>query len=264
MLSYAGELAFWPLRQEFIADVRQNARVRAIYGHYSFGVHLLLGVRRPRYVTMLRNPAKRIVSFYLSQSRAPESRLYGIIRKGAQLRQLIEDHLAPELNNYVIRILAQDLDLIEAHLGPDWPEGVVPERMRELRNTIGTLTGLIHSPIGPYDQIFNETHLQRALRNIERHFCFIGVTDRMNESVRRLALGFGWPEPEAPPKLNASAEQYSLDDETMDTIRRYNRLEYALYERICAGFVENFATSVGEGEGSRYTEFDSRTLSSGA
>jgi len=257
-------LAFWPLRREFIAAVRQNARARAIYGHYGFGVHLLLGVRQARYVTMLRDPAKRIVSFYLHQSREPGARLYGIIRKGAQLRQLIEDHLAPEFNNYAIRILATDLDLLESHIGPDWPEGVAPGRWEEVRNAIGTLTGLTHSPIGPYDQIVNETHLQRALRNIEQHFCFVGITERMHESVRRLALGLGWLEPEVPAKLNASVEQLALDDETIDTIHRYNRLEYALYDRICAGYFENFATSVVEQGESRNTGIDSPALSSGA
>lgn len=242
VVSYGGELAFWPLRKDFITAIRQNSHVRAVCGHFGFGVHLLLGCRDARYVTLVRDPAKRIVSFYLHQAREPKARLYETIRKGAQLRQLIEDHLAPEFNNYVVRVLATDINLIESHLGPDWPERVAAERWEQMRNTVGTLNGLGHSPIGPYDQIMNETHLRRALRNIEDQFCFVGITEQMDESVRRLALGFGWPKVEVTAKLNAAMHPHpALDDKTVETIHKYNRLEYALYKRISAGYFENFA-----------------------
>jgi hypothetical protein len=202
-----------------------------IYGHYGFGAHLLLDDPQPRYVTFLRDPARLILSFFAHQAREPQARLYDAIARGLTLKTAIACHLAPEVNNYVTRILIADLSLVEA----------LRTNPSSLRLAAGVWNGLGHGPEGPYDQILHRAHYQVAADHLDRYFAFVGIAERMQESMARLANGMGWNAPEGDPILNAAPESHPpLDEETRELIARYNALDIDLYRRCSENWLEAF------------------------
>lgn len=49
---------------EFLASIQEDVpKAKAIYGHFSYGIHEFLGIHG-RYVTFVRNPINRVLSYY--------------------------------------------------------------------------------------------------------------------------------------------------------------------------------------------------------
>ncbi|HEX4230609.1 MAG TPA: hypothetical protein VHZ07_18170 [Bryobacteraceae bacterium] len=230
--TYGGELAFYAPDRDFVARVRSRCDPKTvIYGHYGFGAHLLLDDQQPRYVTFFRDPTRRILSFFAHQAREPQARLYDAIAKGLTLKTAIAQHLAPEVNNYVTRILTTDLSLVEA----------LRTNLTSLRFAAGVWNGLGHGPGGPYDQILHRAHYQMAVEHLDRHFAFVGIAERMQESMVRLAHGMGWSTPGEDLILNAATESHPpVDDETEALISTYNASDIDLYRRCGENWLEAF------------------------
>lgn len=242
---YAGELDFWPPNTQVIRDLRRpNSGVKMFYGHYGFGVHLLLGLPDARYITMMRHPVKRIVSFYQHQAREPNSRLYRFISEGRTLRELIEERRAPEFNNYVTRILATDAELIQRHVGSNGDLTQLTERLADLKRSFLYLAGIDGSP-EPCDQIYHRSHLEAALRHIRESFLFVGITERFDDSLKILAYGLEWKTdiPKSPYVNRSPLAPLPVDQATFDTIRAYNALDFELYDRFSDLSFRNFGPS---------------------
>lgn len=231
--TYNGELAIYAPDPGFVANVlaRSDAQT-VIYGHYGFGVHLLLNDDQPRYITFLRDPTRRILSFFAHQAREPRSRLYPAISNGLTLKAAISGHLAPELNNYVTRILIAGIGLVQA----------LRTNPAALRLAAGSWNGLGHGPTGPYDQILHRAHYQTALEHLDRYFAFVGIAERMPESLARLARIMNWNAPnQADVVLNAAPGSHPpIDGETQELIQKYNALDIDLYAHC---MTNRFATS---------------------
>jgi hypothetical protein len=230
--TYNGELALYAPDQEFVHKVRSRSDPQTvIYGHYGFGAHLLLDDAHPRYITFLREPTRRILSFFAHQAREPQARLYGAIANGLTLKTAIAQHLAPEVNNFVTRILIADPTLVEALRTKPLP----------LRRATGFWNGLGHGPEGPYDQILHRSHYDVAVEHLDRYFAFVGIAERMQESMARLARGMGWSPPDEDLILNAAPESHPpLDDETRELISRYNALDIELDHHCTENWLEAF------------------------
>jgi hypothetical protein len=241
MLIYDGELAFCHPDPNLLAEIRRRVcTIRAIFGHYSFGAHLVAGLSDVVYNCILRDPAARIASFFQHQLREEGSRLHSHIHRGMSLRVAIEKRMAPEFNNYATRILATDVDLINNYLGINHRN---VKGWHDLQISVGYLDGALHGEQGPYDQIFHRSHLDRAVRNIQQHFCFVGTAERFADSARLLFDGLGWPfRPQEVAFLNKATEERNLlDSATLDVIREYNALDYELYERFADLSFQNFS-----------------------
>jgi hypothetical protein len=241
---YGGELNFWPPNVAFIQEISRRIGVlRAVFGHYSFGAHHLAGLNDVVYSTVLREPAARIRSFYLHQQREHGSRLHSLIHAGMSLKTLVEARMAPEFNNFAVRVLSTDASLVRAVLGP---HGVTPGNAANcnyLRSGLGFADGLLHGDAGPYDQLFHRSHLVRALDNIQNHFCFVGIAERLAESSKGLYDGLGWTFRQSDIQhLNPAPEgSWKMDSATLDAIHEYNALDYELYERFSDLSFRNFS-----------------------
>lgn len=225
-------MALYAPDRDFVARVRSRSDPQTvIYGHYGFGAHLLLDDPQPRYITFFRDPTRRILSFFAHQEREPQARLYDAISKGLTLKTAIAEHLAPEVNNYVTRILIADLTLVEA----------LRTNPSSLRLAAGVWNGLGHGLEGPYDQVLHRAHYQVAIDHLARYFAFVGTAERMQESMARLANGMGWNAPERDLILNAAPESHPpLDDETRELMARYNALDIDLYRYCTENGLEEF------------------------
>jgi galactose-3-O-sulfotransferase len=169
-----------------------------VYGHFSYGFHELLGADG-RYVTLLRNPVDRVVSFFQHQSREPASEYGARIAAGMSLTDLLESGQCHEVNNHMVRILSGHLSVEPTH---------------------------------------DRALLERAEANIDAHFDVVGITERLDDSLQLIGRTLGWKPRRAVPMLNADPGRgsLSLDEHTRDAIVEFNRLDVEVYERVVADF----------------------------
>lgn len=186
---------------EFLAAVRKKLpRARMVYGHLSFGIHEILGIEA-RYVTFLRHPVRRVLSFYNHQVRKKDAEFYRQVKAGMSLIEMLESGICHQVNNHMVRI-------ISGHQG----------------------TAPVH----------DIAVLERAVNNIAQHFVFVGVVEHMAESVARLGreLGFHGRHRISRRNLNLNPISRLIDERTRSAIEYHNRLDLMLYEQVNRSFRE--------------------------
>jgi hypothetical protein len=175
-------------------------QAEAIYGHFSFGIHDVFGIQG-RYVTVLRNPVDRVVSFFRHQATYDDNEYHRLIADGMTLKDLLRGEQCHQVNNHMVRIISGHVDA-----------GVTHDR------------GL----------------LDQAQANIENHFDAVGITERIDDSVALIGRALGWPALPEVPRINVTprAGTFVLDEETRAEIVRYNALDIELYDRVVREFPE--------------------------
>lgn len=186
-------LYMYTLDHDAVMAMRDEvAHAAAVYGHYWYGFHELLGVDG-RYVTVLREPEARVRSMFAQLGRNDDNEWYARIRDGLTLLELLESEECAMLNNHMCRILA-------AH--------------------------------EPTTTTHDRDVLDAALHHIDQHFAAVGVTERMDESLDHIGAALGWTASPRLERLNASdTGGPPLDDATRRAIRHFNRLDAELYRR---------------------------------
>ena len=196
---YPGErlVTIYDLSPDFLAGLKPRLkRAHAIYGHYSFGIHELLGIEG-RCVALLRDPVERVISLFHHKATRDDNEYREAIQQGLTLLELLRSESCHEFNNHQVRI-------ISGHVG--------------------------------LEMVHNRYWLEQALTNIEKEFAFVGTTEQFSETVEQLATGLGWKNVPEVLRLNAGDRSaiYEIDEETRNEIRRYNQLDIELYEIINA------------------------------
>ncbi len=186
----------FPFDDELTQRLRARARVaEAFVGHIPFGVDQALGVSAD-YVTFLRHPIERAISYYRHNERHSDSPHYHQLKQGISLVALLRAGQMPEMNNNMTRMLVGSRD-----------------------NSI----------------LDDDAVLDRALRNLKERFVFVGVTERFDESLKVLADRLDWPAGGQIPQLNQAPQCASapVSEETLECISHYNRLDAQLYSYAC-------------------------------
>jgi hypothetical protein len=215
-------------------SVAELARVRCVRGHYWFGpgdgaVHDRFSVD-PVAITVLRDPVARTVSAHQHVMRWPEHWLreeIGIGEEGTMsLQEFVENPIAQgEIANLQTRLIV----------------GAVPGNP------------LISAP-DPGDAIpFSDEELLSFAKQRLDSFAWVGLTERMEESVHLLTTKMGWPPVEELPNLNLNpvpSAEVELSEQTREAILERTRLDAELYayagERLERELAEQAAES-GEG-----------------
>ncbi|MFG0283440.1 MAG: hypothetical protein ACF8R7_03370 [Phycisphaerales bacterium JB039] len=179
----------------------ERASYDLLSGHMYFGMHGW--VPEPAtYMTMLREPVDRVVSFYYYVKRRPDHYMWNFgFTESMTLRQFLEQGRCIELDNFQTRNLGPEP---RRYLG----FGLVSDYMRGL-----------------------------ALAHLEQ-MAAVGLTDRFDESLEILRHRFGWQDL-AYERMNVTRDRPSLDDidpATLDLIRQINRHDIAIYRRACQIF----------------------------
>jgi Sulfotransferase family len=182
--------------------VIRRSDLRAVLGHFSFGLHALLD-RPAIYATMLRHPLERVVSLYHHLKRWPAHKTQGwfwLERVG--LKPLDSNTSLDEfIRTYPLRELDND----------------------QTRRVAGS---------NPSYGACSRSLLDMAKANIERHFSFIGVTERFEESVRVAAHLLGWSVQPRDYRKNVNEQREptsSVPPETREAILERNWLDLELY-----------------------------------
>jgi hypothetical protein len=201
-------------------DAIRCAPDSVLFGHFCFSLHKRLGDPAPRYMTVLRDPVDRVISWYRHQTRASDSRFYREIHeRGLTLGEIIDRGLAHEVNNHSVRMICTDS----------------PLKWQHARDAFSSkLTGK------KFYQFDAGRHLKLAFERIRRSFCFVGVVERFDLLLNFVAELAGKTGEFAVPKENiAPNHDLKVDTQTLDLIKRANRLDYELFEAVYHGRVKS-------------------------
>jgi hypothetical protein len=167
--------------------------LKAVFGHFYFGVHTYLS-RPATYLTLLRDPVRRVISHYRFVRNDPGHYLYPAARE-LSLGEYVTDCGQAEPNNDQTRLLAGS------------------EYARE-------------------DGTWSAEMLPAAKMNLRGHFSAVGLVEEFDRSLILMKRVFGWRHPFYVPE-NVSRQQMDKDllsAETMNLIRDYNQLDVQLYD----------------------------------
>lgn len=178
---------------EFIGwPTERKQRLKVLGGHINFGLHRFYD--RATYLTMFRDPIKRIVSLYSLAISDPGYYLHNlVISNQMKLKDFVGSGLSPELNNGQTRMLAG-------------VEGV------------------------KFGECTRET-FELAKHNLDTYYPLFGITDRYEETVLLMQRKFGWDTPYYRTRnfsRNDLAKQ-PLSPDTLAVIRERNALDIELY-----------------------------------
>jgi len=186
--------AFWQLPED------RKAHLRCIHGHMPFGLHQWLP-QPATYITILRNPVERVVSYYYFVRRTRVHHFHS---------ELVEKNMS--LEDFVRKIV----DINETNLQTRWISGCVD------------FDSLL---MPPYEQL-PANALDLAKENIKKYFAVCGLTERFDESVLLMQRVLGWRNVyymrrnvgrRRPPR-----EQ--MPSSTLRLIEKYEEKDLALYE----------------------------------
>ena len=173
---------------------RQRAQYRLIKGHLHFGFHRFVE-GESSYVTFLREPIARALSFYSYARSHSDHYLHQMIKEERLgFEDLLEHGTTPEFFNHQTRMIA----------------------------------GGLSSPNCPLDC----NALERAKQNLRANFCFVGLTEEFDASLLLLSRMFDWGMPFYL-KKNVSHEKTrpeGVDAKIRALLRDANSLDLALYE----------------------------------
>ena len=171
-----------------------KSKYRLITGHMRFGIHE--DIKNPSfYITFLRDPIQRIISYYYYILSYRNHYLHQEIKsKNMTLIDVLESGIAREFENSQTRRIA----------------------------------GYVRTPYGcPPDDMFD-----LAIDHIEKHFPVVGLTERFDESLILMSNFCHWKLPYYT-KLNRGKikpAKQAISDETLDTVKKFNELDIQLYE----------------------------------
>lgn len=197
---------------------RSFLQCKLIRGHFGYGLYHILP-RKPLYITMLRHPIERTISFYDHMCLEPirnnwvsEDFLSGI----NSLSDIFNDgRKALVFSNNQVRHISIDLKI---------PKILENKNIEKFR--LEEFHEFIHSDIS------EEKMLRLAMEQLS-HFVYFGIVEKFEKSLSLLYYTFGWKPLRhvrklmvAPRKTNKTA----INEKTLEKITEYNKLDNQLYE----------------------------------
>jgi hypothetical protein len=170
--------------------------IRVLKGHMGFGLHTYL--REPStYITFLRHPVSRYISYYHHVLRSPVHYLYEEKRmpRNTSLEAFVRGQFTIELNNGQTRLLAGEDGLWQETPFGEWPPDM----------------------------------LEKAKANLDAFFSVVGVAERFDESLLLLQRRLGWRNILYARENVAPQTTAVLPPNLRQEIERQNELDLALY-----------------------------------
>ena len=184
-----------------------------LFGHIDFGIHKNF-IKDVDYVTMIRHPLNRLVSHYNYVKRESKHYLHKkVVDNNLSLKQFVENGYSLELNNGMVRILI----------------GAGGSHKNEYSK--------YNIPFGKCENWM----LQEAKENIKQHFKIVGLQEEFEKSIVLLKRTLNWNTYKPYVSQNRTLKKYKqLDEDTYNVIRKYNELDFQLFECVQDSFKEKW------------------------
>lgn len=200
-------------RRELAAKSEQERRrIQLLHGHLSYGWHEHVA-NSAVYFTFIRHPVERVVSHYNYVRYRTDHDHYlrdAVEQEDMTIAEYVASGVCDETNNGQVRLLAGAEDIVQEPYG----------------NSV--------LPYGTNDPGL----LDRALQNIDNHFVFVGLQERFDMSLllMRDCLQL---ETVTYQRKNIGTAHYRKrrpTDEDIEVIRKYNQLDFQLYQKMTERF----------------------------
>lgn len=188
-----------PEIERFINGSRESKEhIRLLKGHMPFGLHNSMpDPGACRYISVLRNPIDRVISQYYYIKKNSYNPLHDAVERGGMsIKEFVSSGISVGMNNGHCRFLNGDLDQFPFNEG-------------------------------------GEDLYERAVKNIENHFIWLGLTERFDESILLLSKQLNWKFWPNYLRENVSKVRKPISDidaSDIDEIRKYNEFDVKLYE----------------------------------
>ena len=176
--------------------------IRLVKGHMPFGLHAFTP-SPARYITFLRNPVERAVSYYYYVKRSPAHYLHRkVVDNDMSLAGFVQSRLTTELYDFQVKLLAGEESALHS-----WN--------------------------------YDDTLLELARENIDRYFAVVGFTEYFDHSLLLLRDVLGWRSWPLYRKKNVTRGRTKIDmidKNVVKIINNENRLDCMLYEETLTRF----------------------------
>ncbi len=172
----------------------EKAQIKILMGHMYFGLHEYLP-SPATYVTMLRNPIDRVVSYFHFVQRIPSHPDYELIKEKSIS---IEDYCQMGTVN------------------------MCNGQTRFLANTQSSET-------------YSRETLERAKSHLQQYFSVVGIQERFDESLLMLKDELAWKKMPFYYRRNTnrnSSYKQEISNSTRAVLEKYNELDLELYEYV--------------------------------
>lgn len=195
-------------------STRRRSSIDLLKGHMVFGLHKY--IPSPcTYITFLRDPVERVISYYFYVRRFPEHYLHKkVVESNMSLQDFVESRMTTELFDFQVKMIAG-----------------------------------VESALHSWD--YDKALLKLAQDNIDKYFLTVGFAEYFDQSlllIKKKLGGSFWPYYK---KLNVTkgrAKIDTIDENVIQLIRVNNSLDCALYDwalvrfnrELCAAKITNF------------------------
>jgi hypothetical protein len=173
----------------------KRASLRLILGHMIFGFHEFLS-QPYTYVTVLRDPVDRIVSYYYYILSYPGHYLHNTVRsQKMSLMDLVSSGISKEFDNLQTRRLSANDKVGFGQCSPEM--------------------------------------IEQAEQNLQEYFGVVGIMERFDETLLLMKSTFAWKSCYYE-KINVTKnrpKKHDVPKDVLDVISEYNKLDIELYKR---------------------------------
>ena len=180
---------------------KRKAEIKYLHANmFPFGIHSYLP-QPAEYITMVRNPVDRVISEYFYIIRTPSHPAYDAVRDLSFYDYVTKGVLASQVQNTQTRIIAGAGGAFK---------------------------------LSSYEKRLTQHTLAVAIKNIQEHYLLVGLVERFDETLILLKRTLGWGMRDIFYFRQNVGDNRPPENEiatrTTDIIRRYNKLDFELYE----------------------------------
>ena len=199
-----------------------------VRGHFGYSV-IRLFKKEPICITLIRDPIKQMISAYKMLSRQPNDIKRFQIPNEKSLSELIEGPYLEGLKNPQTHWLVIDQDILKKtkNFAKNQLENYRPEEDQNL-----------------LPMISYERFLKIAKKRISE-FTFVGIVDRMEESLFLLHYIFGWKPIRNKIKENVAPDSSNeITKKALEKLEKNTKIDQKLYRYACNLFEEKYSMMV--------------------
>ena len=202
------------VRKKPAADTELPQQYALYQGNFTCNLRKVVR-RRLRYLTVLRNPIERALSYYAAVMSDEDHFLHRRARQLKNFESYLHDpETRPTIANFQLRMIAFDVDPLEAAVTGSG-DNLALERALETK---------------PFD-LSEQQLLERAKTRL-RSFCMVGISERYDDSISLMCELFEWPVPDLSvvrERKPSDSHQEHIDPVLLKQLQQANQADLALY-----------------------------------